>query len=89
MKKANGMKMLGVWGKNFFIGCVYLKPENGLKNNNCSTHEVESNSNYAEVRKAISFNCSPIEILGKFRIKDNLLFLHQIGVIVFEDGSKY
>lgn len=84
------MKLLGYWGKGFFIGSIRLTAGNKLKvNDGITVKEIDSSSQYQEVRKIVSFNETPIEVIGKFKLQGKQLILHQAGIIIFKDGSKY
>jgi hypothetical protein len=51
------MKLIGYWGKGFFIGSIRLSSDNKLKLNDALTaKELDSTSQYQEVRKIVSFN---------------------------------
>lgn len=57
LTRSNGMKLIGYWGKGFFIGSIRLSSDNKLKLNDALTaKELDSTSQYQEVRKIVSFN---------------------------------
>ena len=89
MSKTDGMKLIGFWTKKYFVGRIKLPKGVKLKMETITQAELDTVSRYQDVQKVIAFNESPVEVRGKFKLKRNELFLHKVGVIIFEDGSVY
>ena len=86
--------MIGYWREENFKGRVILPKGCEAKfgegeTNTVVSPENNSKSNFEDVQRVISFNQRPKELRGNFLIKNNSVIFKKVGIIIFEDGSKY